>query len=55
LGRKEFISSYNSQVTLREVRAGTQARNLEIETDAEAMEECKPLTCFLSLAQSGFS
>jgi hypothetical protein len=38
-GKGLFNSSYSSNPSSKEVRAGTQGRNLEAGTDAEAMED----------------
>lgn len=39
LGRRGFISAYNYTPSLIGVRTGTQGRDLEVETEAESMEE----------------
>jgi hypothetical protein len=39
LGRKEFLSAYSCSTPLREIRTGTQARNQEAGTEAEAVVE----------------
>lgn len=44
-GLSHLMFSGNSSL-LREVRAGTQSRNLEVGTEAEAMKECYLLACF---------
>jgi hypothetical protein len=43
--------SSTSLFTIKEVRIGTQDRNLEAGADAEAMEGCFLLACSLWLAQ----
>jgi hypothetical protein len=52
LGRKGFILAYTSILLFitKEVRTGTQAGQ-EAGADAEAMEGCSLLACFLWLAQ----
>jgi hypothetical protein len=40
LGRRGFILSYGLYSSLREVRAGTQGKNLEAEAETGTMEEC---------------
>ena len=40
LGRKGFISSIVCSPSSREARAGTQSRNLDAETEAEALTAC---------------
>lgn len=40
--------------TRRELRAGTEGRNLEAGTDAEAIKECYLLSCPLRLSQLDF-
>lgn len=39
---------------VRVVRTGTQGKNLEVETKADALEECCLLACSLWLAQAAF-
>ena len=53
LGRKGFIllTLPHWSSLLKEVRAGTQSRNLEAEASTEAMEECNLLACSSWLAQ----
>jgi hypothetical protein len=41
-------------LSLREVRAGTQGRTLQAGTDTEAVEKCGLLTCSLWLSQPAF-
>jgi hypothetical protein len=45
LGEKEVTRLTHSKVIVREDRAGTQGRNREAGTEAEAMEECCLLHC----------
>lgn len=49
-GRKEFISAHSC--TAQFITDGTQGRNLQAETEAEAMEGHYPLDHFSELTQS---
>lgn len=48
LGKRGYIwfAYFNHSLSLREVRAGSQGRNLEVGAEAETMEECRLLCCF---------
>jgi hypothetical protein len=52
IDQENVIDLYSS--SSREVRTGTQGRNLEVGADAEAMAECFLLSCCSWLAQSVF-
>jgi hypothetical protein len=45
LGRNEFFN-----LSLKEIRTGTQGRDIVVRTEAKAMEEYFLLACFLVLA-----
>jgi hypothetical protein len=47
LGRERVDSAYTPHHSLssKEVRVGTQGRNLEVRSNGEAMEECSLLAC----------
>jgi hypothetical protein len=55
VGEERVYSAYTSILLFitKEVRSGTQAGQ-EAEADAEAMEGCSLLACFLWLAQPAF-
>lgn len=53
LERKWLIHPYPNP-SLRETEAGTQGRNLGVETEAEDMEKCCSLTSFLGSCSAIF-